>query len=65
MMIMCAVKSVAECVCVWYVTQEDADKYVAEPVPKAEAEKMDTADDSDDDLPLKPKKVFCIYLSSS
>jgi len=37
------------------VTQEDADKSVAEPAP--EPENMDAATDSDDELPLKPKKV--------
>jgi len=41
------------------VTQEDADMPAAEPVPEAEAKTMDTTDDSDDELPLKPKKVFC------
>jgi len=41
------------------VTQEDADKSATEPLPEAAAEKMDSADDSDDELPLKPKKVFC------
>jgi len=38
------------------VTQDDADKSTAE--PDAEAEKMDVASDSDDELPLKPKKVL-------
>jgi len=60
-----AVKLVAHCVYVWCVIQEDADKPAVEPVPEAEAEKMDTSDDSDDELPLKPKKVLCFYMSSS
>lgn len=43
------------CMC-GYVTQEDADKSLAE--PEAEPEKVDAASDSDDELPLKPKKVL-------
>ena len=43
------------CVCVC-VTQEDANKSTAEPV--AETENLDAATDSEDELPLKPKKVF-------
>jgi len=40
------------------VIQEDADKPVSE--PEVAAEKMDAATDSEDELPLKPKKVkFC------
>jgi len=44
------------------VTQEDDDKSVAEPVH--EAEKMAPASDSNDELPLKPKKVFPLQLTA-
>jgi len=42
------------------VTQEDANKSLA--VQDTETQKMDVATDSDDELPLKPKKVFHLYM---